>query len=146
MLLVLWWDGRGIGKTGDARDGRSLVDIDVNSYVKPTPHPHLLPIRVFAVPVRKDIVHRLVVWQVRLLVKGMHACIERLGVRMHAYRGLISTSCPDPIHPIVSIPPPQRAKRRLGLAATKRVGEIRGSTKKLRPQKGSGRARAGKKQ
>ncbi|KAM3571256.1 hypothetical protein VYU27_006713 [Nannochloropsis oceanica] len=60
-----------------------------------------LDARVFGVPVRKDIIHRVVTWQ--------------------------------------------RAKKRLGLASTKRVGDIRGSTKKLRPQKGSGRARAGKK-
>jgi len=57
---------------------------------------------VFGVPVRKDIIHRLVTWQ--------------------------------------------RAKKRVGLASTKRVGDIRGSTKKVRPQKGGGRARAGKKQ
>ncbi|TFJ83351.1 hypothetical protein NSK_005353 [Nannochloropsis salina CCMP1776] len=57
--------------------------------------------RVFGVPVRKDIIHRLVTWQ--------------------------------------------RAKQRVGMARTKRVGDIRGSTKKLRPQKGTGRARAGKK-
>ncbi|GAB5037834.1 50s ribosomal protein l4 [Nannochloropsis oceanica] len=60
-----------------------------------------LDARVFGVPVRKDIIHRVVTWQ--------------------------------------------RAKKRLGLASTKRVGDIRGSTKKRRPQKGSGRARAGKK-
>jgi hypothetical protein len=39
----------------------------------------------------------------------------------------------------------QRAKARQGTAATLRVGEIRGSTKKARQQKGSGMARAGKK-
>lgn len=58
--------------------------------------------------------------------------------------------CGLPIHSTLPFPftnnHQQRAKRRWGLASTKRVGEIRGSTHKVRQQKGTGRARAGKKQ
>jgi large subunit ribosomal protein L4 len=40
----------------------------------------------------------------------------------------------------------QRAKRRAGTASTKRVGEVRGSAKKVWKQKGTGQARQGSKQ
>ncbi|CAM9488106.1 unnamed protein product, partial [Sphacelaria rigidula] len=54
---------------------------------------------VFGVPVRRDVVHDVIRWQL--------------------------------------------ARRRKGNAKTKRIGEIRGSGRKVRPQKGQGRARAG---
>lgn len=37
----------------------------------------------------------------------------------------------------------QLACRRVGASSTKRIGDLRGSTRKVRPQKGTGRARAG---
>ena len=40
----------------------------------------------------------------------------------------------------------QRAKRRAGTASTKRIGEVRGSAKKVWKQKGTGQARQGSKQ
>eukprot|EP00640_Fibrocapsa_japonica_P003550 CAMPEP_0113941116 /NCGR_PEP_ID=MMETSP1339-20121228/7112_1 /TAXON_ID=94617 /ORGANISM="Fibrocapsa japonica" /LENGTH=301 /DNA_ID=CAMNT_0000945177 /DNA_START=1 /DNA_END=906 /DNA_ORIENTATION=- /assembly_acc=CAM_ASM_000762 len=46
----------------------------------------------------------------------------------------------DIVHEVVRW---QRAKKRKGGNSTKRVPEIRGSTRKLRPQKGMGRARVG---
>lgn len=58
-----------------------------------------LPGRIFNAPVRLDLVHRVVVWQL--------------------------------------------AKRRQGTAKTKTRGEVSGSTRKIRPQKGSGRSRQG---
>ena len=58
-----------------------------------------LPGRIFDVPLRVDIAHRVVVWQ--------------------------------------------RNKRRRGLHKTKTRAEVRGTTKKARPQKGGGRARVG---
>lgn len=58
-----------------------------------------LPGRIFNAPVRPDLVHRVVVWQL--------------------------------------------AKRRQGTAKTKTRGEVSGSTRKIRPQKGSGRSRQG---
>lgn len=58
-----------------------------------------LPGRIFDVPLRVDVAHRVVVWQ--------------------------------------------RNKRRSGLHKTKTRAEVRGTTKKARPQKGGGRARVG---
>jgi len=58
-----------------------------------------LPPAIFGVPVRTDIIHRVIHWQ--------------------------------------------RCNRRVGLARAKTRGEVKGSTKKLYPQKGSGRARVG---
>src|SRR5882762_4930471 len=40
----------------------------------------------------------------------------------------------------------QRAKRRAGTASTKRLGEVRGSSKKVGKQKGTGQARQGSRQ
>ena len=40
----------------------------------------------------------------------------------------------------------QRAKRRAGTASTKRLGEVRGSSKKVWKQKGTGQARQGSRQ
>lgn len=79
-------------------------------------------------PIRKDIIHQVITWQVS---KRPHA---------RAVKGTVPLmACPSLALSM------QRAKRRCGLAATKRPSELRGSTKKARPQKGSGSARAGKK-
>jgi large subunit ribosomal protein L4 len=59
----------------------------------------MLPPKLFSTPVRKDILHRVVRWQL--------------------------------------------AKRRQGTHKTKTRAEVSGSTRKIRPQKGTGRARAG---
>ena len=65
----------------------------------PTGETVVLPGRIFDVPLRVDIVHRVVVWQ--------------------------------------------RNKKRRGMAKTKTRGEVHGTTRKARAQKGGGRARVG---
>jgi large subunit ribosomal protein L4 len=85
--LPLW-----AGADVDALVYRALDDLQPVSSVT-------LPGRVFNAPVRPDVVHRVVHWQL--------------------------------------------AKRRAGTASTKTRGEVAGSGRKIRPQKGSGRSRQG---